>query len=90
MSSSSNISKKMIQKTSKLNKLELKEAEEILEKGVEDIYLSFNLINKNYQEKITFKEKEINNLSKKIENLVKDIEIVQRENKYYKENNILN
>ena len=88
MSSSLKNSKKNIHKETKLNKLETKEAEEILEKGVENIYLSFNLIHKNYQEKITFLENEINNLSKKIETLVKEIEMVQRENKYYKENNI--
>ena len=62
MSSSLENSKKNIQKETKLNKLETKEAEEILEKGVENIYLSFNLIHKNYQEKITFLENEINNL----------------------------
>ena len=87
MSSSSNISKRKIHKTLKSNKSEAKEAEEILEKGVEDIYLSFNLINKNYQEKIVIMEKEINNLSQKVETLIKELEMIQRENKYYKENN---
>ncbi len=81
MSSSLNDSKRRTQKS------EEKEAEEILQKGVEDIYASFNLVHKNYKEKILNMEKEINNLSQKIETMQKEMEMIQRENKYYKEKN---
>ena len=81
MSSSLNESKRRTQKS------EEKEAEEILQKGVEDIYASFNLVHKNYKEKISNMEKEINNLSQKIETIQKEMEMIQRENKYYKEKN---
>ena len=81
MSSSLNESKRRTQKS------EEKEAEEILQKGVEDIYASFNLVHKNYKEKISNMEKEINNLSQKIETMQKEMEMIQRENKYYKEKN---
>ena len=81
MSSSLNDSKIRTQKS------EEKEAEEILQKGVEDIYTSFNLVHKNYKEKISNMEKEINNLSQKIETMKKEMEMIQRENKYYKEKN---
>ena len=87
MSSSLNMTNKGNQKTEKLNKLEAKEAEEILQKGVEDIYTSFNLIHKNYKEKISIMEKEINNLLQKIETMKKEMEMIQRENEYYKEKN---
>ena len=57
MSSSLNESKKKTPKSTKSNKLESKEAEEILQKGVENIYQSFNIISKNYKEKISLLEK---------------------------------
>ena len=71
----------------KVVKPESKEAEEILQKGVENIYQSFNITHKNYKEKISLLEKEVNNLSQKIETMKKEIEMIQRENKYYKEKN---
>ena len=88
MSSSLNESKKKTTKTTKSIKFESKEAEDVLHKGVENIYQSFNIISKNYKEKISLLEKEINNLSEKLETKKKEIEMIQRENKYYKENNI--
>ena len=88
MSSSLNESKKKTTKTTKSIKFESKEAEDVLHKGVENIYQSFNIISKNYKEKISLLEKEINNLSEKLETMKKEIEMIQRENKYYKENNI--
>ena len=87
MSSSINESKKKTPKTTKSTKFEPKEAEDILQRGVETIYQSFNLISKSYKEKISLLEKEINNLSQKIETMKKEIEMTQRENKYYKEKN---
>ena len=88
MSSSLNESKKKTTKTTKSIKFESKEAEDVLHKGVENIYQSFNIISKNYKEKISLLEKEINNLSEKLETKKKEIEMIQRENKYYKEKNI--
>ena len=88
MSSSLNTSKRKTPKASKSNKLESKEAEEIFQKGLENIYQSFNLIHKNYKDKISFLEKEVNILSQKIETQKKEIEMIQRENKYYKEKNV--
>ncbi len=79
MSSSINESKKKTNKATKSTKFESKEAEDILQKGVENIYQSFNLISKNYKEKISLLEKETNNLSEKLETMKKEIEMVQRE-----------
>ena len=83
-----NESKKKTHKATKSSKIEIKEAEDVLQKGVENIYQSFNIISKNYKEKISLLEKEINNLLEKLETMKKEIEMIQRENKYYKENNI--
>ena len=85
--SSLNSSKIKTSKNLKSTKNESKEAEDILKKGVENIYQSFNLIHKNYKEQISNLEKNVNNLSEKLETLKREIEMIQRENKYYKEKN---
>ena len=87
MSSLLNNSKIKAQKSDNSYKLKSNEAEEILQIGVENIYHSFNILHKNYNESISFLQKEVNTLSQKIETMKKEIEMIQRENKYYKEKN---
>ena len=87
MSSSLNTSKKRTPKTTNSNQSEINEVDDILQKGIDNIYYSFNLIHKNYKDKISLLENEINNLLQKLETMKKELEMVQRENKYYKDNN---
>ena len=85
--SSNNISKIKSPQNDKSKKTDIKDAEDILKKGVENIYQSFNLTHKTYKDKISLLEKDVNNLTQKLETLKKEIEMIQRENKYYKEKN---